>query len=135
MWLFPDPPRDFRLRRELKILCRAVHVLCVALLLGAVVYDEPAGEQQRALWLVVGSGLSILVLDLYETAAFLLQVRGLVLLVKLIGVAALPWLEGGRALLLAALILVSVVSSHAPAKLRYFVLIGRGRIRGSETPG
>jgi hypothetical protein len=135
MLLFPDPPRDFRLRRELKILFRAVHVLCAALLLGAVVHDAPAGEQQRALWLVVGSGLSILALDLYETAAFLLQVRGLVLLVKLLGVAALPWLEGGRVLLLAALILVSVVSSHAPSKLRYFVLIGHGRIRGSETPG
>lgn len=133
--LFPDPPREFPGKRGLKITLRSVHVLCAALLLGAWVHDAAAAERGRVLLLTAGSGCAILLLDLYESCAFVLQVRGLVLLVKLAGVAVLTILPGGQAVLLAALLLLSVVSSHAPSKVRYHLLFGRGRVRGARSPG
>ena len=48
---------------------------------------------------------------------------------------ALPLIEPHRGWILAAMLLLSVVSSHAPSKLRYFVAIGKHRFKGAETKG
>ena len=133
--LFPDRPRRFRGQRTIKILLRAAHVLCVALLLGAWAFPATAADRAAALAWTAGSGGCLLLLDLHATAAFLVQVRGLVLLGKLAGLGVLPFLDRGQLALLGVLLVVSVVSSHAPARLRYQVVFGRGRIRGAETPG
>ncbi|HEX5138097.1 MAG TPA: hypothetical protein VFY93_14065 [Planctomycetota bacterium] len=128
--LFPDTPRGFRGRRTLKIALRGVHVLCAALCLGAYAFDAPG----RGTWLLAAalSGVLILALDLHESAAFLFEVRGLVVAMKVLALAFLP---SGGAWLLGAVVLVSVVSSHAPSSLRHRLLVGRGRVRISGTRG
>ena len=128
--LFPDPPRDFPGRRLLKIGLRAAHVVCASLCLGAYAFD--VGERVPWLLAAIGSGLLIVALDLHESAAFLLQVRGLVVVTKIVALAFLP--QGG-AWLLAGIVLVSVLSSHAPGSVRHRVLFGRGRVRAAETHG
>ena len=144
--LFPDPPRDFRGRRALKILVRAVHVLAAGVFTGAHLLEvrfveagaslaeasDPAGSWRT---LLIASGLAILALDLFESAAFLLQVRGLVVTIKIALLLCLPAFGGHAGALLAALVLASVVFSHAPSRVRYFLLVGRGRIRGASTKG
>lgn len=134
MELFPDPPRDFRGLRAVKIGLRAVHVLCAAVFASTYVLDAPA---ERATWLAaaVASGAALLALDLYRTAAFVFQTRGLVLAAKLVGLALLPYAGDAAAAVVSALILLSVVSSHAPSRVRYFVIFGRGRIRGDDASG
>jgi len=128
--LFPDPPRNFRGRRLLKIALRAAHVLCASLCLGAYAFGAP----DRATWLAAAivSGCLILALDLHESAAFLFQVRGAVLATKIIALAFLP--QGG-AWVLAAIVLLSVLSSHAPSSVRHRLVLGRGRVRAAETQG
>jgi len=128
--LFPDPPRGFRGRRTLKIVLRGVHVVSAALCLGAYAFDAP----DRLAWLLAaaGTGVLILALDLHETAAFLLEVRGLVLLTKIVALAFVP--QGG-AWLLGAVVLLSVVSSHAPASVRHRLVFGRGRVNPSTSRG
>lgn len=131
---FPREPRQFRGLRALKITLRAVHVLCAGVLTGAYVLEASSG---RGPWLAatLASGGAILALDLYQSAAFLLQVRGLVLLLKVALLLALPAFGESARWVLVALMLLSVVSSHAPSKVRYFLLVGRGRIRGSTAAG
>jgi hypothetical protein len=128
--LFPDPPRAFPGRRLLKIVLRGVHAVCASLCLGAYAFDAAS----RVPWLLAAifSGLLLLALDLHESAAFLLEVRGAVVLGKLVALAFLP--QGG-AWLLAAIVLVSVVSSHAPSHVRHRVLFARGRVRAAATRG
>jgi hypothetical protein len=128
--LFPDPPRSFPGRRSLKIVLRGVHVVCAAFCLGAYAFDTA----ERLPWLVAAivSGLLIVALDLHESAAFLLEVRGLVVMGKVVALALLP---AGGAWLLAAIVFVSVVSSHAPSSVRHRVVLGRGSIRASGTRG
>jgi len=128
--LFPEPPRDFAGRRLLKIGLRGAHVVCASLCLGAYAFDA----QERVSWLVAAivTGVLIVALDLHESAAFLLQVRGVIVVAKIVALAFLP--QGG-AWLLAAIVLVSVVSSHAPSHVRHRMLFARGRVRAAETHG
>lgn len=131
--LFPSPPRDFQGKRWVKICLRAIHVVFVAGLFGAVVF----ASQKQGPWLLgtILSGVAILLLDLHGSAAFLLQVRGLIVLVKISAVLALPFLGASAPWLLGGLVVVSVVSSHAPSRFRYFMLLGAGRIVPSEDRG
>lgn len=133
--LFPEEHRSFPGRREVKILLRAVHVLLAGLFTGAVVFrlEEP----QTAVWFhaALTSGIALLLIDLHESAAFLCQVRGLVVIVKLALLACLPLFGEGQGWVLAFVVLASVYFSHASSKVRYFLVFGRGKIEGSETSG
>ena len=133
--LFPEKPREFPGRRALKILLRAVHVLFVGVLVGAHVFA--VGETGTAVWFngTLASGVLLLLLDLHESAVFLLQTRGLVVIGKILVLAFLPWYGTHQAAALCALVLISVVSSHAPSKVRYAVLIARGKVRASHSRG
>jgi len=133
--LFPEEPRDFTGRRELKIVLRAVHVLCVGAYFGAFVFGVPAADRMPWLWGVLATGALVLALDLHESAAFFLQVRGAVLVAKLGIFLCLPWFAGAEAWVLGLLIVVSVVSSHAPGRIRHRMLIGAGRVEGAESHG
>jgi len=131
---FPDPPRDFPGRRGLKIVLRGLHVVCVALFAGAVAFHADAGDHSFWLWATVASGALILALDLHETAAFVLQVRGVVVGAKILVLGTLHMLSDQQAIwLLGIVIVISVVSSHAPGSIRHKVLFGSAR--GAETSG
>ncbi|MHC4547390.1 MAG: hypothetical protein ACYTEZ_01325 [Planctomycetota bacterium] len=133
--LFPDPPRELPGRRAIKITLRGVHVLSAGVFLATYVFDTAAAP--RADWLIATlvSGLGILLLDLHETAAFFLQVRGLIVTGKLVVLACLPWFRGAEAWILGLLVVGSVVSSHAPASFRHRIVLGRGRVRGADSRG
>jgi len=133
--LFPDPPRELPGRRFIKIIARAAHVLCAGVLLGAFVFS--AASDARDPWLIatVLSGLFIVALDLHESAAFLCQVRGLIVAGKIAVVALLPAFGDATAQVLGAVVILSVISSHAPAGFRYRLLIGGGNIRGADSKG
>ena len=133
--LFPDPPRELHGRRGLKITLRAAHVLCAATLLGAYVFGVAEAHSEPWLLATVVTGLVILALDLHESAAFLLQVRGAVVLAKILALIALPWLEGYEAWVLGVVVVVSVLSSHASSSIRYRLLLGSGRVKGGVTKG
>lgn len=130
--LFPDPPRGFRCKRALEISLRSLHVLSAGLLVGAFAFGGDAGPWLAA---TVATGLSIVALDCYESAAFLLQVRGALVLVKVAALVLLPLFHPHEAWVLGGLVLVSVLSSHAPGKVRYFLLVGRGGLVSAGTSG
>jgi len=133
--VFPARPRTLAGRRGLKISLRAVHALCAGVLVGGLLL---AVEAERIGPWIVGtaiSGLAILFLDLHESGAFLVQTRGLVVMGKIALLAALPLLGASRPLLLTVALLISVVSSHAPSSVRYFLVIGRRSISGSRSKG
>lgn len=133
--LFPPEPRSLPGRRAVKILLRAIHVPCAGILAAAYLFD--AGALAQTVWWVgsVVSGLLILLLDLHETGVFLLQVRGLVALGKIAVLGMLPWFETYRVPVLVGLIGISVLSSHAPSRIRYHLVFGSGRLKGATSKG
>lgn len=133
-FLFPDSPREFPGRRAIKIALRAVHVLCTGVLTGSYLLD--ASLELRDTWFLAAivSGVTLLLFDLTETSAFLLQVRGFVVVTKIALVSTLSYWSPHEGYVLACIVLVSVVFSHAPSKVRYYMPFG-GQVRGSESRG
>jgi hypothetical protein len=118
-----------------KILLRALHVLCSGAAVGVFLVE--VADPVRSHWMIAASasGVAMLLLDLLESGAFLVQVRGLVVLIKIGLFGVLPFCGPAQGWILAALVVFSVVSSHASSKVRYFIVFGRGRVRGSESRG
>jgi hypothetical protein len=133
--LFPDRPRELRGRRAFKIVLRAAHVLCAGILVGSYMFDVEASLKTTWLLATVGSGVLILFLDLHESAAFLFQVRGLVIAIKIGLVATLPLFDPYQAWVLALVVVGSVMSSHAPSKVRYFMLVLRDKVQAGQSKG
>lgn len=133
--LLPAEPRRLPGHRGLKVCLRAVHTLAAGVLVGAWLLDAPDPARATWLWATIASGAAMLLLDLVESGAFLLQLRGAVLLAKLALLAGLPMYGNAGGEVLAGLFLVAVVSSHAPSRWRYLVLLGRSRVTGATTKG
>jgi hypothetical protein len=74
-------------------------------------------------------------LDLHESGAFLLQLRGLVVGVKLLLIALLPLFDAAAVWVVAVIACGSVISSHASSSFRHYLVWGRGRIHAAETKG
>ena len=114
---------------------RAAHVILSGIYLGAFVFDVELASRWPWFLATLLSGLLMLALDLYESGAFLLQLRGLVVGVKLLLLASLPVFGAAGVWVLAAVAFISVISSHASSTFRYYLVWGRGRIKGAETRG
>ncbi|MDG1499539.1 MAG: hypothetical protein P8N31_07545 [Planctomycetota bacterium] len=133
--LLPPGGRKFPGQRTIKISLRGVHTLCAGVLTGSYLVD--AGDEAKAMWLLwtVGTGLGMLALDLLESVGFLAQVRGLVLMLKIGVVLSLPVLGAATGWALGSLMVIAVISSHAPSKVRYATWIGGGKITGGTSKG
>lgn len=133
--LIPAEPRRYTGQRWVKMIARSTHVVLSGIYLGALVFQvEPA---TRGPWFLAAllSGFLMLCLDLYESGGFLLQLRGLVTAVKLLLLAFLPTFGTAGVWVLAGIAFISVISSHASASFRYYLIWGRGRIKAAETKG
>jgi hypothetical protein len=132
---FPENPRHFPGQRWAKIILRALHVLAAGVYTGAWVFAVEDGIRLPWFFAALGSGLLLISIDLLETGVFLLQVRGIVVMVKLSLLFALPYLDGLEARILIGVVIASVISSHASSSFRYFLVWGRGRLKGACTKG
>jgi hypothetical protein len=118
--LFPDPPRGFPGRRWINIGLRTLHLVGVAGMGGGWLYGADPEAWQPYLWLVLATGLAMVVLELASTCLWLLQLRGLAVVVKLGLLALAAYLPEAMPWLLVAVIALSSVFAHAPADVRYF---------------
>ncbi len=133
--LIPAEPRRYPGQRWVKMIARSAHVILAGIYLGALVFHvEPA---TRGPWFLAAmlSGFLIVCLDLYESGGFLLQLRGLVTAVKLVLLALVPTFGAAGVWVVVGVAFFSVISSHASADFRYFLVWGRGRIKAGETRG
>lgn len=133
--LIPPEPRRYAGQRWVKVIARATHVVLCGIYLGSLVFQvEPA---IRGPWFlaVLLSGSLMICLDLYESGGFLLQLRGLVTVAKLLLLALLPVFGAAAVWVLAGIAFFSVISSHASSDFRYYLVWGRGRIKAAETKG
>jgi hypothetical protein len=101
---------------------RTVHLIGVAGIGGAFLYRAPLTLYKPYLVLLTVSGGAMLCLEIWSNRECLLQVRGAATIVKLV-VLMTSFYIGMEAYILITVIIISGVISHAPGKVRYFVLI------------
>ena len=121
-------------QRGLTVSVRAAHVLGAGVFAGGVVLGVASEDLEVWLWLLVGAGVALLVMEVVESPAFLIQTKGIVVLLKLAVLAGIV-LTGTGEWLLAPILFASVVSSHAPASVRHRVLVFGGRVRAGGHHG
>jgi len=116
--LFPPQPRQFRGERWVNIGLRCAHLTGVAGIGGGFLFElEPASW--AAYWhLTLATGVVLSLIYLWSTAAWLLELKGTVIMLKniLLGLAlAVPEVRGE---LFVVIIVISGLIAHAPARVR-----------------
>ena len=112
-------------KRWTKISLRTLHLLAVTGVGGGILFGLEKGLWINYWWLALVSGALMMVIDIVSNPVWVVQVRGLTIFLKLILLAFLgsyPSLDGW---LLAVIIIISAVISHAPGKLRYYSVYHR----------
>ncbi len=118
-------------KRWSKISLRTLHLLAVAGVGGGVLFALEKDLWINYWWLALVSGILMMLMDIVANPVWIVQVRGVVILLKLIPLALLGSYPGWDSFLLAVIIIISAVISHAPGKLRYYSLYHR-RVISSE---
>ncbi|MEE8142968.1 MAG: hypothetical protein V3T77_07705 [Planctomycetota bacterium] len=132
---FPRPARDFPLRRTLRLLLRATHILSAGVLLGGCVFGQ--SQEQLGVWFLgtAISGIALLLTDLHASLGVLFEVRGAVVFAKVALTALAYELWEQRTWLLMVALVIAVVSSHMPGNIRHRVLFLRALITPDERRG
>ncbi len=117
---FPENSRGFYGKRWLDISLRTVHLMGLLGLSGGLLFHA-----EKSLWIgyyyaMILSGLAMVFLSVWSHGKWLLQNRGIAIIIKLFIFTALPYFPGYEQYLLLSIIFISGISSHAPAKFRYY---------------
>jgi hypothetical protein len=127
-------PKPLPGARALRTTLRTVHVLAFATLYGGHVYNLPPDRLLWALVATVATGAVFLAFEIYSAPVYLVEMRGLATVVKLVLVAAVAVFWEARVALLSIAIVIGVVASHMPGRYRYFSLL-HGRVVETEGQG
>ena len=87
-----------------------------------------------ALAAVLATGGAFLALEVYQASVWLIQIRGVATLVKLVLVAAVALFWELRVPLLTTAVIIGGVSSHMPGRWRYYSVL-HGRVVGPQESG
>ena len=119
-------------KRWTKISLRTLHLLAVAGVGGGILFALEKDLWVNYWWLALVSGVLMMVIDIASNPVWIVQVRGLVIFLKLILLAFLGSNPSLDSLLLAVIIIMSGIISHAPGQLRYYSFYHRKVISSSK---
>ncbi len=118
--LFPENYRSFPGKRWTSIALRTGHLVGVTGLGGAWIVGADPGAWHPYVLLTVVTGSLMLAIEIGSNGVYLVQLRGLAMLVK-IALLSVLWLvpaAGGPLILVA--VIISGIFAHAPARVRYY---------------
>lgn len=122
--LFPENKRGFRGKRWVNISLRSLHLLGMLGAGSGVLFSLPDAMWINYFWMLVISGSLMVVIELWTSAVWLVQLRGLSTVVKLGLLSLMPLIEQD-AVILFSVVLISGVFAHAPANIRYYSVYHR----------
>jgi hypothetical protein len=119
-------------KRWTKISLRTLHLLSVAGAGGGILFGLEKELWINYWWLALISGALMMLVDIVSNPVWIVQLRGLVVLFKLILLGLLAVYPAWGQFILLAVIIMSGVISHAPGKLRYYSVYHRRVISSSH---
>ncbi len=126
--LFPAQTRDFKGKRWIKITLRTVHIIGIAGIAGSFLSDALTDRWPIYLHLTILSGIAMVLLDIWANGIWLLQMRGMVILLK-IALFSLLFISNEYAgPIFITIITISALIAHAPSDVRYYSIFHRKRI-------
>ncbi|WP_303906348.1 hypothetical protein [Thiohalomonas denitrificans] len=116
-------PRQFPGERWINIGLRCLHLVGIAGISGGFLFTLAEAQWLPFWYLAVSSGVALSLLYIWSTALWLVQLKGIAILLKVALLAAATLLPEWRAGLFVSIILISGLIAHAPGAVRGYRLI------------
>lgn len=117
--LFPKQSRSFKGQRWISVLLRSFHLVGIAGVGAAYLFDVTKDQWLPFMLLTIATGIAMIILETWHNGIWIIELRGLSILLKLI-LLSMSFVIGLHPAILIAVILISGIMSHAPAKARYY---------------
>ena len=127
--------RDFPYRRAVRIALRTAHIFATGTLVGGYIFHQPAADLLPWLFASVISGILLFAVDLHQSLVVLCELRGVVVLVKIILLLLVPVFWDVRIPLLVTALVIGGVSSHMPRQYRHWVILFPTRVVADSRRG
>jgi len=114
--------REFRGRRWLRVGLRSLHLLGVSFYVGGAAVGASADTLSPWFIASIASGVGMFATDLIRSFAVLAEVRGQVILLKLVALGVAHGMPAYRTVLLGAVVVASALISHMPGRYRHWVI-------------
>lgn len=130
--LFPHEERSFKGDRWVSISLRTLHLIGIAGLGGGFLYQAEPAAWMPYLFLTMASGCLQICLYIWYSAIWLIQLRGLVILFKMVLLSSVIAFEEYAAYILVVIVILSGLMAHAPGDVRYFSIFHGRRVESLE---
>lgn len=110
---------------------RTLHLVSMALLTGGVAVGLSVEQLTLGLWGTLGSGLLFLLFEMCHSCIYLVQLKGVVVLAKMLLMAGALAFPGASLPLFVLAIVTGGIGSHMPARFRHYSLLHGREIKGS----
>ena len=111
--------------RGISIFFRTVHIAAIGILLGGHVFAVHDSRLLPLLYLSIVSGAGLIGIELYSSCKWIYQGKGILVLFKLLTVAAVAVFWEQRVWLLLLALVIGSVGSHMPGRYRYYSILHR----------
>ena len=119
-------------KRWTKISLRTLHLLAVAGVGGGVFLGLEKELWLNYWWLALISGTLMMLMDMISNPVWIVQVRGLAIVLKVVLLMFLGSHPSWDSFLMAVIIIISAIISHAPGNLRYYSIYHKRIITSSS---
>ena len=118
-----------------RISLRALHIMTTGILLGGHIFHQPTSILEPWLWIAILSGLTIWLTYIYSSFGVLFEVRGIVVLIKILLLSLVTVFWEQRIFILVVILFIGAISSHLPKRYRHKVLFFRSVIHPDQRSG
>ncbi|MDP6042321.1 MAG: hypothetical protein QGG64_27475 [Candidatus Latescibacteria bacterium] len=129
---FPREEREFRGDRWVSISLRTLHLIGLIGVGGGFLFQAEEAVWKPYWMLCAGSGVALICLYMWYSAIWLIQLRGLVILLKLGLLLCLPLFDGREVYVLILIVVLSGIISHAPGDVRYYSIFHGRRLESLD---
>lgn len=120
--------------RVINILVRTLHICMMGVLFGGHVFDVSRTQLEFWLYGTIISGVLLVILEAFPHWWWFCQGRGLATLCKLILLCTIPVLWDYRALILCVVVVIASITSHMPARYRYYSFFHKRVMHEEKSP-
>lgn len=106
-------------RRAWSILFRTLHLLAICVLVGGHVFNAPVEQLRPLLYVAIASGIGMASIEAYPSPGALLQGWGILVIVKLMLLCAVPFAWNHRVPILLVVLTIGSIGSHMSKKMRH----------------
>lgn len=124
--------KQFWIQRFSKTSLRALHILGITGAGGGILMHVPKDQWQIYWIMAMSTGAAMMLWEVVRDWRWLIQLKGVLTLVKLGLLALFIPLANYKPELLITIVLLSVIVSHGPAGLRHFSIVHGRRIDGRK---